>query len=333
MKSKIIIVIMTAVITFSLAACGGGNTGSGGSGYKKDTLTIAHQRDDVYFSLIPLVMRHNSLMEKYLPEGIAVEWKNIDVQTDMRDAIVAGVVDIGVLPSSQLIIANAAGIPLIPISDFVGVRVGLYSFHDNIKSVDDIQVTTDKIFAASFGNASHTSFQIFCYEAFGDAQKFDTNIAPMSYADMWASVESSDDLAVGLIAFSDNLKADARPDLCTLILDLSPYVLNNSLGSMALTTEDFYNNNPTFIDAYRKASKEAVDFVLNNNHEAAVLLSNYWEYDISIIENELSMLPPSFGINESGFDALADFMFFIGTLKDEPRMLSEMPNYKDIPKN
>jgi hypothetical protein len=239
-------------------------------------------------------------------------------------------VDVAVLPTSQLIIANANGIPLLPISDFVAIRTGLYSHHADIKGVDDIQ-PDDKISSASFGNASHTSLQLYCNEKYGDPLRFDVNILPMSYADMWVSVESSQDLSAALIAFSDNLRADVS-DKLELIVDLSPYIIKNCLGSIALTTEAFYDGNPVYIEAYRKAAKEAVDFVLNDRHEAAVLLANHWQYDVAVIEKELTDLPPSHEISESGFDRLAGFMYEMGVIKNAPKKFSDMPNYADIPK-
>jgi ABC-type nitrate/sulfonate/bicarbonate transport system substrate-binding protein len=270
------------------------------------------------------------LLQKHLPEDITVEWQNIDVQTDMRDAVAAGKVDIAVLPTSQLIIANSSGIPLVPISDFVAFRTALYSHHDNIKSLDDIG-PGDKISAASFGNVSHTSLQFYCDEIYGDPLRYDSNILPMSYADMWASVESSNDLSAALIGFSDSLRADASNKLA-MIADLSPYSTKNCLGSIAMTTAAFYNNNPAYIEAYRKAAKEAVDFVINDTHEAAILLANHWEYDVAIIEKELTDLPPYYEISESGYDALAAFMYKMGSIKSEPKKFSDFPNYADVPK-
>ena len=72
--------------------------------------------------------------------------------------------------------------------------------------------------------------------------------------------------------------------------------------------------------------------MLGNTHEAAVLLTKYWDYDVAIIEKELMDLPPSYEISESGFDSLASFMYEMGSIKIRPKKLSEMPNYLDIPR-
>jgi hypothetical protein len=332
MKKKVLAVLLVLfVILVIIAAFYGTRRKTSERGYVDNVLRIAHQRNDVYFSMIPLIMRERGLLEKYLPMGTSVEWTNIDVQTDMRDAVVAGKVDIGILPTSQLVIANASGLPLVPISDFTVLRAGLYSHHGDIKSIDDIEIGTDKISAASFGNASHTSLQIYCNEKYGDAVRYDGNIMPMSYADMWASVESSDDLSASLIAFSDTLRADAS-DKFELILDLSAYSTANGLGSTALTMTDFYNANPAYVEAYRNASREAVDFVTNNRHEAAELLTKYWDYDVSVIEKELEDLPPHHELSESSYDKLAEFMYEIGSIKTAAGKFLEFPNYDTIPK-
>jgi len=331
MFKKVIVIFVVIALMIGLPACSGNSAGGSKEGYEKNTITIAHQRDTVFFSLITLVIREQGLLENYLPEGVSVEWTGIDVQTDMRDALVAGQLDFGILPTSQLIIATSSGLPLVPVAGFIPIRTGLYSHDPNVKNVDDI-VPGNKISSASFGNASHTALQIFCLEHYGDAQHFDDNIAPMSYADMFISVDSSNDLTAALIAFADSVRADESDNL-ELILDLTPYVVDNCLGSTALVTESFYQNNPVFIEAYRSAAKDAVEFVLNNPSDAAVLLSEFWEFDTSIIEQEINDLPPSYEISESGFDSLANFMYDMGVIKDKPKMLSELSNYQDIPKN
>lgn len=329
MGKRLCCILTSIFILIMIPACKA-DTGEAYSGYTAKTIRIAHQRDGAVSCMVPVIIREKQLIEKYLPEGVSVEWELIPMQTDLRDALIAEKIDIAVTATSILITADAAGFQLVPVSDFVPMRLGLFSHHDDIKSVDDIQ-PDDKLFVTSIGTTLYTTFQIYCYETYGNAKQFENNVINMTIPEMWASVNSSDEIAVALLTSPDALWA-SDSELYEPILDLTPYGLEKSIGITAYTTEAFNNDNQVLVDAYRKASEEAITFARDNIAEAAALMAPFWEVDISVAEQELKFIPPNYEIPESGYNELASLMYEMGALANKPKMLSEFSNYESIPK-
>ena len=80
-----------------------------------------------YGTLTSNIMKEYQLLEKYLPDYTTVEWKTMTSASDMRDALVAGELDVVCTSLPTFIAGYENGLPLALISFASSVPIGLYT--------------------------------------------------------------------------------------------------------------------------------------------------------------------------------------------------------------
>ncbi len=311
-----------------LGSCGRSQAGSD-KGYTASTVRIAY--GFAFLSSAMHIMEIRGILQKYLPEGVSVEYSNLLNFNNIREAMVSGSVDIGAMNNISIISALENDLPLLILSSGVGVSAKMFSVNEEIKSLDDIG-GSHKIALSNLGGMYHFSLMLQSKELYGDSQKYSNNLVVMPYAEMMASISAKTvDCAVLTSPYIQQVEESGEyPE----ILDLTPILTKYKMGDVIVANKDFHEKNPLLIEAMNNAVAEAMDYMNNQPQEASVLLADFYGTgeDPASLEALIKMLPPSMELSESSYDSLASFMYEIDMLPAPPKKFSELPNYETIPK-
>ncbi len=97
MKNKFVLFVVLAIIIIAVivAAVVSQNNNNEENGQVAERTVVINYNPDNYASAVFQIAKEEGLMEKYLPEGVTVEWTTLSSASDIRDAMVAGDIDIG----------------------------------------------------------------------------------------------------------------------------------------------------------------------------------------------------------------------------------------------
>lgn len=296
------------------------------TGCKKETSNIIRiNASNSYGNMTTNIMQKYGLLEKYLPAGTKIEWSNMTSASDMRDALVAGKVDIICTSLSTYIINFENGMPLTLISFAGGVPIGLYTNSKNINSVSDIK-QDDQILTKSKSNNGHIAFLEECKRKLGDYMALDDNLVLLSEAEALSSLTTSTNYVAGNFSFPMNIKAEQKG--LKKIADYNDIVNEYGIGSCYMTTESYYNENPEVIKAFRMAQKEALEILKRDPEEVAKKLEEDYILPSDDILNAINTMPPTYKIK--GYDMLAELLYDVGLVKKKPTKFVDLFNYGDL---
>jgi ABC-type nitrate/sulfonate/bicarbonate transport system substrate-binding protein len=326
-KHKLFNVIITILVCFLVASC----TQTSEEGYKTKTLRFAQQVEDTYQALVELIIKEQSLFDKYLPEDVNVEWSIVNSHNDKRDGLVSGQLDMGVVSLPVFISAYENGLPIVPLANVSPSPFFLFVNKKNPDALLNLKPGDKITSTSSLGNNAHLALKIACRSLYGDANIYDEYMVGMPMADVLASAAVSTDIAASVMGYPFGM-AEELAQFMEVALDLTPYANEYSLTVYFITSQKFYDENPKLIDAYYKAANDAVSFILNSPDEAAAILQKYWTaYSIDEIKQLFMDMPPRLEISESGYGKLAQFMYESNLIPNPPKKLSDLSNYDTLP--
>jgi ABC-type nitrate/sulfonate/bicarbonate transport system substrate-binding protein len=327
-KTGLLILMLVSVFWVNACSQSQNTLPDGNAGYVRDVFRVSYST--TFGSVIQHVMNEKNILDKYLPEGVSSEWININGGQDMRDALVADKIDVAVPSSSIVTMAIENGFPLIILANGPFMPGKVFSGSPDIKSMDDI-TPSSKISVINMGSVVKNAVEIYAKEMYSDPFKFENNFVAMDNADALALMKNSNELDCAVFYFPFSVRAEKTEKL-TPILDITPIMLENSLGTFVTTSLEFYTENPVLIEAFYKAMNETVKFINGHPDEVGELLAEYYGTDADDISSTVEEFPVVSEVSEKGYDKIADFMHEIGLLSETPHRFSELPNYDDIPK-
>lgn len=271
------------------------------------------------------IIREYDLLTQYLPEGYTVEWHTMTSASDMRDALVAGSLDIVCTSLPTFIAAYEQGMELALISFAGSVPIGLYGNDESIRSLSDFD-EQDRIAAKSKGNNGHIAFLLTCLDELGDAMALDNQIDPIQEADALALLQSSNDIQASIFSFPMDVKAEEAGlyQICSFNDTIDQY----GIGSTYFTRIGYYKDQPEVIGAIRAAQQDALKLIETDPEGVAEKLSGVFDLDGEYILAALTQMPPR--VEYSGYDKLAEIMHEIGLIENEPTKFEDLFNYEDI---
>lgn len=322
-KISALIVIMLCLLM--LVSCGAPAAGNAAQ-YEATVLRINDSGS--FGSAVQAIIRTNDLLAEYLPDGVTVEWTDLEGGANIRDGVVSGAVDCASFASATFISGIENGLPLVLLSNGSDAPAKLYSNNPDITSITDI-TTDSRISLTNKGTNLHLAFIAACKDEFGDPNKFDSCFVPMGNADAMASLSTSKDLDCALFSFPFTIKAEAMGTL-TMIMDLNEAGKEYGVGSYLVANKSFYEKNPTLVAALNNAARDAIELMKRQPEETAKKLAELYNIDAGAVEAVMAANPPRLEV--SGYDKIAGLLYDAGILDHAAKKFSELPNYADIPK-
>lgn len=322
-KAKMFLILL--IMTIFMGSCTStGNQQSKGYTAKVINLNAAN----AYSHSIMQIIMLKDMLSPYLPDDVEVNWSRVSTSPEVRDGLVSGNIDISTLSSITAITAIENNLPILILSGNIKNRSDIFSKNPDISTIQDL-VNASGIYVNSLTSGSALAVHAMSKDEYGDAFKLSDRFIPQDNTVSVQVFASSDDVDCLSIGFPHTEKVMQIPGVHQVV-DLTPYIEKYDLANFFVVSEDFYNNNPLLIEAFRKAQEDAVNFMISDVDEAAKLLSQLYSVKSEVILEELGAFAPRLEL--SGYDNCANLLYELGILTNAPKKLADHPNYADIPK-
>lgn len=272
------------------------------------------------------IIRHENLMEKYLPEGVEVEWTTLAAAAEIRDGILSKNIDIAAYALPTFIMGEQNDLPLRMLSTIGGTPIKLYSNDESIQDLSDFD-SEDRIAVVGLGSMLHIAFLAEANERGLDVSQYDNVFAVMPHADGLAALSGGNDVNGLILTFPTTLKADATETIHE-VFDLSDITVQYGINVVSVMSKDIYEQYPEVVDAFLKAQEDAIQLYQENPDYVAGFLAENLEIDPQTIKDAWTKVPLTMEIK--GYDEQARLLYEMGLIEQEPKSFDELSNYENL---
>jgi NitT/TauT family transport system substrate-binding protein len=278
-------------------------------------LRIVKQPGLGYLQLI--VMREQKLLEKRLP-GVELEWRQLTSGPVIRDAMVAGQLDIGSGGTGPFIQAIDKGIDWKTLGGLNEMPLFLNCARPEIRSLKDVK-PTDRIAMPAIGSIQHVVLQMQAEKELASAKALNQQIVAMAHPDATAAILSKREITCHLTSPPFQYEQLRDPGIHK-VFDSYQVVGAPHTFNLTWASEKWAKANPTLVRAFVEALREATEFVNEKPGEAARIYVAS-EKAKSTPEEILSIMKQEgirYTMTPSGLLKFAAFMQKIGMTKTVP---------------
>jgi len=283
-------------------------------------LRIVKQPGLGYLELI--VMRELKLIEKRAP-GVEIEWKQLTSGPVIRDAMIAGQMDIGSGGLGPFIQAIDKGVDWKTLGALNEMPVFLNCARADIKSLKDLK-PTDRIAMPAIGSLQHVALQMQAEKELGDPKKLNQQIVAMSHPDATAAILSKREITCHLSSPPFQYEQLRDPGIHK-VFDSYQAAGGPHTFNLVWASDKWVKANPRLVKAFVDALKEATELVNDKPLDAARLYATS-EKAKSTPEELLAIMKADgikYTMTPAGLVKFATFMQKIGMIKTVP------PSWRD----
>ena len=277
------------------------------------TVTIAEQFGLAYAPV--QIMRLQQLIEKENPK-VAVNWVQLENTAAIREAIVAGRVDVGFGGIPPFLIGWDSGMEWKIAIGLSSAPLGLVTKREGIKTLEDF-TEQDKIILPQPGSIQHILLSMALERSYGDSHLLDNNLLTMSHPN-GLSAMLSDASAAAHFTSPPYLFLELKQPGFSLLLTGEEAMGEEFTFIVGSVTRDLHDNRKKAYDAFLGAVAKAVDFITENPRAAAELLAPEYNLDTDILYSYLTYQGMDFTTSINGVMTFANFMKENGYLKKLP---------------
>lgn len=268
-----------------------------------------------YLQLI--VMREQKLLEKRLP-GVEIEWRQLTSGPVIRDAMVAGQMDIGSGGLGPFIQAIDKGLDWKTLGALNEMPLFLNCARADIKTLKDLK-PGDRIAMPAIGSIQHVALQMEAEKELGNAKALNQQIVAMAHPDATAAILSKREITCHLSSPPFQYEQLRDPGIHKVFDSYhaagGPHTFNLTWAS-----EKWIRSNPKLAQAFMDALREATVFISAKPAEAAQLYVTS-EKAKSTPEQILDIMKQEglrYSTTPTGLIKFASFMQKIGMIKAVP---------------
>ncbi|HEY2994078.1 MAG TPA: ABC transporter substrate-binding protein [Methylomirabilota bacterium] len=278
-------------------------------------LRIVKQPGLGYLQLV--VMRELKLIEKRAP-GVDVEWRQLTSGPVIRDAMIAGQMDIGSGGVGPFVQAVDRGIDWKTLGTLNEMPLYLNCARPDIKKLADLK-PADRIAMPAIGSMQHVVLQMAAEKELGDAKRLNQQIVAMAHPDGTAAILSKREITCHLSSPPFQYEQLRDPGIHK-VFDSYQVLGGPHTFNLVWASEKWVKANPKLVQAFVEALKEATAFVNDKPAEAAKIYvasekSKSSEAEILAIMKQDGI---KYTMTPSGFVKVATFMGKIGMIKKLP---------------
>jgi NitT/TauT family transport system substrate-binding protein len=275
---------------------------SGDGGQETETVRIAEQYGIAYAPV--QIMKELKLIEGRL-EGTTVVWDQLANTTAIREAMIAGKLDVGFMAIPPFLIGWDKGMDWKIATGLSYVPVGLVA-KDAIESLGDL-TKEHRIAVPQPGSVQHILLSMECEKAFGDPKRLDNQLITLAHPDGVQALLAGSEVSAHFTS-TPYLEQELAQEGFHLLLDGKEAFGQEFSFIIGATTRSFHDDHPKAYQAFVEAVAEAVDYINKNPREAAALLTKYYEMDEESIYQYLTDPEAEFTIVAKGMKRFAEFM-------------------------
>jgi NitT/TauT family transport system substrate-binding protein len=278
-------------------------------------LRIVKQPGLGYLQLI--VMRELKLLEKRLP-GVELEWRQLTSGPVIRDAMIAGQLDIGSGGLGPFIQAIDRGLDWKTLGGLNEMPLFLNCARPDIKGLKDLK-PTDRIAMPALGSIQHVVLQMQAEKELGNPKALNQQVVAMAHPDATAAILSKREITCHLSSPPFQYE-QLRDGGIHKVFDSYQAAGGPHTFNLTWASAKWVRANPGLIKAFVEALREATDFVTEKPAEAAKLYVTS-EKARSTPEEILQIMKQEglkYSMTPSGLGKFAAFMQKIGMIKTVP---------------
>ena len=282
-------------------------------------VTVAIQYGLAYAPL--QIVKEKKLIEKYLP-GAQVNWKQLGTGPVIRDAMVAGEVDIGFMGVSPFLIGWDKGAEWKICIASGSQPLTLLTYKDNIKTIEDFK-PGDKIATPALASIQHILLAMEAEKKMGDAHALDNLLLSVTHPDAMAGLLGKKDVTAHFSSPPYLFKELDDPTIKT-VLEGEEAFGGEFTFIFGVATNQFHDNNPAAYSAFISAFNEAVAFINDSPHEAAAILAPQYNLSEEETYRYLTWEGTNYCTTPYGLMGFVEFMHKQGFISRKPEHLSEI---------
>lgn len=307
-------VLGIAFFCLALAGCN-----PSGQAQDVQTLKIAEQYGLPYAPL--QIVKEKKLIEKNLP-GIQVSWRQLGNTTAIREAMLAGELDIGFMAIPPFLIGWDKGMEWKIACGLSTSPIGLVVNKDNLKSIGDFS-PADRIALPQPGSIQHILLSMACEQLWGDPKKLDNQLVTLDHPDGMSALLARSEISAHFTTPPYLYKELAEPKM-RLILDGKKVMGEDFTFAVGVATEDFYRKHPEAYQGFLKALSEALTFMEENPAETVKILAKAYQMDEGELTGYLERSDTAYSLDVQGVIKFADSMEKYGYISRKPANLEEV---------
>ena len=283
-------------------------------------LRIVKQPGLAYLPLI--VMREMQLIEKRAP-GVTVDWRQLTSGPVIRDAMIAGQIDIGSGGFPPFALAIDKGLHWKAVGALNEMPVFLNCWKSTIRSLKDLK-PDDRIALPAIGSVQHIILQMEAEKELGDARKLDRQVVAMSQEDATAALLSRREITCHLSGPPYQYE-QLRSAGVTKVFDSYQPMGGPHNFNFVWTSEQWAKANPKLLAAFVDAMREAMEFIRREPSEVAGIYVRSEKSSSSPEQIAQIIRQPGirYTMTPNGVSRFVSFMVKIGALK------SARPSWRD----
>jgi NitT/TauT family transport system substrate-binding protein len=239
---------------------------SAGWAQEAKELRIVKQPGLGYLQLI--VMREQKTLEKRLP-GVEIEWRQLTSGPVIRDAMLAGQMDIGSGGVGPFIQAIDKGLDWKALGALNEMPLYLNCARADIKTLKDVK-PGDRIAMPAIGSMQHVVLQMQAEKDLGDPKKLNQQVVAMAHPDATAAILSKREITCHLSSPPFQYEQLRDPGIHK-VFDSYQTAGGPHTFNLVWASEKWAKANPRLVRAFVESLKEATDFINAHPAEAARL--------------------------------------------------------------
>lgn len=295
---RILAILLCGILVFGTAGCGKEKT---------RTVYITQQYGTAYAPIA--LMQQDGILEKYLPGGVLVEWKQMENTAAIREAMLAGKTDIACMAIPPFIIGRDAGMDWKICGGVSSIPMGLVTSDESLESIADI-TPRHRIALPQPGSIQHILLAMAAQRQLGNAEIFDNQLVTLSHPDGMSTLISGGDVTLHFTTapyLQQELDAGMK-----LLLTGAEAMGASFTGIVAVTTEDFRKENKDVYDAFLEALDEATELLTNDPAGCAEKLADFYNMTPEALLAEFTAEGAAYSTDVNGVDEFCDFMLAHG---------------------
>ncbi|MGE4271919.1 MAG: ABC transporter substrate-binding protein [Desulfitobacterium sp.] len=316
MKRKILLpILVITLLSLTLVGC---NTAKEVQENKLQ-IKIAEQYGLAYAPL--QIMKEKQLLESKLP-GIEVSWRQLGNTTAIREAMLAGELDVGFMAIPPFLIGWDKGMEWKIACGLSTSPIGLVVNKESIQSIADF-TPEDRIALPQPGSIQHILLAMAADKLWSDPKRLDNQLVTLDHPDGMNALLAGSEISAHFTTPPYLFMELEEPGIHQ-ILDGKEVMGEDFTFAVGVTTEKFYETQPAVYEAFLEALAEAIKFMEGNPTETVNILAKAYQMDEAELANYLERSDTTYGLEVQGVMKFADFMQKYGLIKSQPANLKEV---------
>lgn len=280
----------------------------------RQVVTIAEQYGLAYAPI--QIMRQLKLLEKNLP-GVQVKWRQLGNTAIIREAMLAGEVDMGFMAIPPFLIGYDKGMQWKIACGLSQSPVGLVTNRNWVRSIKDFS-SKDRIAVPQPGSVQHILLSMACEQEMGDARKYDKQLVTLAHPDGMTALLAKKDITAHFTA-PPYLFMELETKGARQVLDGREVMGGDFTFIVGVVPAKFHDENPRTYKAIVKSIGQAIDYLNADLRRAAQRLAPEYQLPEEELFKYLTWPGMAYTTAIKGIDRFSGFMLSQGYLSRKPR--------------